>query len=315
MTELHDAVEEYIAVRRALGTKLRLPAAALRRFADFAAHEGAPFVTTDLALRWAREPAGVQSVTWASRLGVVRRFAAWRSATDPRTEVPPRGLLPQVGHRSPPYVYSDEEIERLLAAAACLPSPTGLRAATFATLFGLLAATGLRVGEALTLDDSDVDLADGVLVVRKAKFGKSRFVPVHESTRRELARYALLRDRVLVRRCEPAFLVTERGLRVKYDSAAWTFATVSREIGLRAPGPPRRKGCGPRMHDLRHRFATRRLVEWYRAGLDVQRELPKLATYLGHVHMRHTFWYVEAVPELLALATERLVTRSPEVRS
>jgi len=314
MTPLHDAVEDYVALRRALGAKLRLPAAALRRFADFAEREGAPFVTTDLALRWAQQVIGVHPATWAERLGVVRRFAAWHSATDPRTEVPPRGLLPHHRRRTPPYVFSDEEIRYLVAAAARLPSPTGLRAATFSTLFGLLAATGMRVGEALALDDRDVDLSEGVLTVRGAKFGKTRFVPVHESTRRELLAYVARRDGVLARRSDPAFLLTERGTRVKYCNAAWTFAMVSREVGVRAPAPPRRMGRGPRMHDLRHRFAARCLVQWYRAGLDVECELPKLATYLGHVHVRHTYWYVEAVPELLALATERLVTRSAEVR-
>lgn len=313
MSALREALDEYVAIRRGLGTQLRLPAAALRRFIDFLEHEGTDFVTTELALRWAQQPARAQPFTWAERLGVVRRFAAWRSVADPRTEIPPQGLLPHHRRRKAPHVYSDEEIERLMAEAARLLSPRGLRALTYVTLFGLLAATGLRLGEALALDLTDVDLAGGVLAIRKAKFGKSRFVPVHDSTRQALARYAERRDRLCPRRPTEAFLVSERGTRLCQEIARYTFAQVSRAIGLRAPAGGRRKGRGPRLQDLRHRFATRKLIDWYRAGLDVERELPKLATYLGHVHVRHTYWYVEAVPELLQLATERMAQRRREV--
>ena len=313
MTALRDAVEEYLAVRRSLGAQLHRTAIDLRQFVEYLEREGADFVTTDLALRWARRSANAQPTTWAERLGVVRRFASWRSVTDPRTEIPPPGLLPHRRRRIPPYVYSDEEIERLVDEAARLPSAAGLRGPTFATLFGLLAATGLRIGEALNLDIADVDLSDGVLAIRKAKFGKSRFVPIHESTRRALASYADLRERVLPQRLHDAFFVTERGTRIRHGMAEWTFARVSCAIGLRAPAPRGCTGRGPRLHDMRHRFAAARLIEWYRAGLDVERELPKLSTYLGHVHVRHTYWYIEAVPELLQLATERLVGQRREV--
>jgi len=313
MSTLRAALEEYVALRRGLGTQFRLPAAALRRFVDFLERAGADFVTTELALRWAQEPGRAQPSTWAERLGVVRRFAVWRSATDPRTEVPPPSLLPHRRRRKPPHIYNDEEIEQLLAEAAKLPSPTGLRGLTYSTLFGLLAATGLRVGEALALDVDDVDLRGGVLAVRKAKFGKSRFVPVHDSTRQALLHYAEHRDHRCARRPSAAFLVSERGTRLCQEVTRYTFARVSRAIGLRAPTGGRRKGYGPRLQDMRHSFATHKLVDWYRAGLDVERELPKLATYLGHVHVRYTYWYIEAVPELLQLATERLVGRPREV--
>jgi len=302
---LRDAVEEYLTIRRALGSKIPTAAAQLRRFATFLESEGADFVTTKLALRWAQQSVHAQPATWAERLGVVRLFAAWRSITDPRTEIPPRGLLPHRRRRKPPYIYRDEEIERLIAQAAHLPSACGLRGPTFATLFGLLAASGLRLGEALALDPADVDLGEGILTVRKAKFGKSRFVPLHDSTRRVLAHYANIRDRILAQRPVEAFFVTERGTRIRHAMAEWTFAKVSCAVGLRDPAPPDRRGRGPRLHDLRHRFAATRIVAWYRAGLNVERELPKLATYLGHVHVRHSYWYIEAVPELLQLATER----------
>lgn len=307
MSALRDAVDEYVALRRALGAQIHRAAGDLHRFVDYLEDEGADFVTTELALRWARRSTSAQPATWAERLAVVRRFALWRSVTDARTQVPPPGLLPHRRRRIPPYVYSDEEIERLVEETARLPSAARLRGPTFATLFGLLAATGLRIGEALNLDTADVDLRDGVLTIRKAKFGNSRFVPLHESTRRALARYAERRDRVLPRRTHNAFFVTERGKRICHGMAEWTFARVSCAIGLRAPAPRGRTGRGPRLHDLRHRFAAARLIEWYRTGVDVERELPKLATYLGHVHVRYTYWYIEAVPELLQLATERLV--------
>ncbi len=149
--------------------------------------------------------------------------------------------------------------------------------------------------------------------MRKAKFGKSRFVPLHESTRGVLVHYASIRDRILPQRPVEAFFVTERGTRIQHGMAEWTFAKVSCAIGLRAPAPPACNGRGPRLHDLRHRFAAARIVAWYKAGLDVERELPKLATYLGHVHVRHSYWYIEAVPELLQLATERLTGQRKQV--
>jgi integrase len=307
MNSIHESIEEYLAVRRTLGYQIPAAAAELRGFAAFLESNGADFVTIPLALRWAQRSRSAQPPTWAERLGVVRRFAAWRSLTDPRTQVPPPGLLPHRRRRKPPYIYSDNEIARILAQAARLPSAHGLRGVTFATLFGLLAASGLRLGEALALDDGDADLEDGVLAIRKGKFGKSRFVPLHESVRVALVRYAEIRDRVLPRRPVAAFFVTERGTRIRHAMAEWTFAKVSAAIGLRAPAPPDCNGHGPRLHDMRHRFAAARLLAWYRAGADVERELPKLATYLGHVHVRHSYWYLEAVPELLQLATERLI--------
>ena len=195
--------------------------------------------------------------------------------------------------------------------AAQLISPTGLRAMTYATLIGLLSATGLRPGEALALDTGDVDLQSGILAIRESKFGKSRFVPVEDSTRAALARYAKQRDELCSRRATEAFLVSDHGGRLHGCAARRTFAKMSCAIGLRAPTGSRRTGRGPRLQDFRHSFATRRLIEWYRAGLDVGRELPKLATYLGHVDVGHTYWYIEAVPELLQLATERLGGRQP----
>lgn len=305
MSTLHEALESYLALRRGLGSELSQPGAYLHRFVEFLGDAGVSVVTTTLALRWATAPANATSATWARRLDDVRRFAVWLSATDPCTEVPPRGLLPDRYRRRPPYVYSDDEVDRIVRAAARLPSASGLRAHTYATLFGLLAATGLRLSEALALDRDDVDLRAGVLAVRRAKFGKSRFVPLHDSTRRALRRYAHQRDLLVSRPASPAFLLSAGGTRVTQCSARYNFAAVSRTVGLRPPGSGPRHGRGPRLHDMRHRLAARTLVRWYREGRDVERELPKLATFLGHVHVADTYWYIEAVPELLQLATER----------
>jgi integrase len=240
---------------------------------------------------------------------MVRRFAAWLSAFDPRTEVPPRGLIEARHRRNKPHIFTDQEIEQLMAEAAQLASPRGLRALTHVTLIGLLAATGLRPGEALALDVPEVDLENGVLAIRQTKFGKSRFVPVADSTRAALAHYARRRDELCPRPRTDAFFLSERGIRLGHGTARRTFARVCCAIGVRAPAGGRRLGRGPRLQDMRHTFATRRLVEWYRAGLDVEREMPKLATYLGHVNAVNTYWYIEAIPELLQLATESLSGR------
>ena len=306
---LRDALAEYVKIRRALGSQFRWPGSALRRFVDFLDHEGAMFVTTDLAMRWATEPAGVQRATRAARLSMVRRFATWLFVFDPRTQVPPPGLLKAHHRRNKPYIYTEQEIESLMAEAARLPSPKGLRAQTYVTLIGLLAATGLRPGEALALDVCDVDIANGILSIRETKFGKSRFVPLHETTRVALAHYAGQRDETIRRHRTDAFLISERGTRLSSCATRRTFAKMSCAIGLRERATGRRIGRGPRLHDVRHTFATRRLIEWYRAGLDVDRELPKLATYLGHVHVAYTYWYIQAVPELLQLAAERCAAR------
>lgn len=306
MSAMRDTLTQYVALRRALGTKLHEAARTLGHFVEFLEREKAEFITSELALRWAMQPHGVQRATWARRLCMVRRFASWLSTVDTRTEVPPPRLLASRRRRNKPHIFTEQEIGRLMTEAGRLASSTGLRALTYSTLIGLLTATGLRPGEALALDISDVDLQSGVLAIRQTKFGKSRFVPVEDSTRGALARYAKQRDRLCAPCGTKAFLVSERGQRVQGSAARRTFAKISTVIGLRTPTGNRHCGRGPRLQDFRHYFATRRLIDWYRSGLDVGRELPKLTTYLGHVEVGHTYWYIEAVPELLQLATKRL---------
>ena len=305
MSPLRQAVDEYLALRRGLGFSLRGPGALLRQFAAFLDREGAPYITRELALRWAQHPANAQPATWASRLSTVRRFAQFWSASDPRTEVPPLGLLPHRYRRKPPYMYTESEVRRLIDVARRLPSATGLRPATYATLLGLLAVTGLRISEALALNRADVDGADAVLTIRRTKFGKSRLVPVHPSTQRALRRYTRRRDRVYPKPTTESFFVSERGARLTQWTVRYTFNRLSRRMGLRGPADRR----GPRLHDFRHRLAVTTLLRWYRTGVDVERRLPALSTYLGHRHVADTYWYVSAVPELLRLAAARLETR------
>jgi len=306
MKTIGKAVEQYLRLRHSLGFKLEGLAAMLRHFARFLEQQRASHVTTTLALRWACQSATAHPSEWAKRLGVVRRFAAHHSATDPRTEIPPAELLPHRPPRRQPYLYSDVEIRRLLSAARALRSRSGLRAATHTTLIGLLAVTGLRIGEAIALDDADVDLDQGVLTVRRTKFGKSRLVPLHDSTTRVLQRYRRRRDHLYPRRATDSFLAGDRGRRLTVWAARWTFIRLSRATGLRGPTDRR----GPRLHDFRHRLAVTTLLRWYRRGADVEQRLPALATYLGHGHVTDTYWYLTAVPELLRLATERLQTRA-----
>ena len=313
MSDLADALTQYLAMRRTLGRVDRHVSRLLHHFVAFVDEASRPFITTDLVRRWAVQPAGAHPSTWAGRLVIARRFAIWRRASDPRTEVPPADLVGQRYRRKPPQRFRDHEILALIQNAAALPSAKRLRGRTYATLFGLLAVTGLRINEALHLDRPDVDLEAGMLLIRRTKFGKSRLVPIHATTTATLRAYGDTRDRILKTWTTPAFFLSERGTRITEWSARYTFAVISRAVGLRPPTHGGRHGHGPRIQDLRHRFAAQTLISWYRTGLDVDRELPKLSTYLGHVHTADTYWYLEAIPELVQLAADRLASTPLEV--
>ncbi len=309
--DIKYALTEYIALRRALGAKLPEPPRTLGHFVEFLRQQGAEFITTDLALRWSMQPQGVQRATWARRLSMVRRFAAWLNAGDPRTQVPPERLLYGQRKRHPPHIYSLEQVRQLMTAASKLPSRRGLRASTYTTLIGLLATTGLRPGEVLALSRTDTDLDSGILHIRESKHGKSRFVPVHDSTRQALAEYAGRRDEIHPKIPSGTFFVADNGRALEPHAVRRTFAKLSVTIGLRAPAAERRIGHGPRLQDMRHSFATLVLLNWYRTGANVERELPALSTYLGHSEVTHTYWYFSGVPELLQLATRLLAGRRP----
>lgn len=304
-------VEEYLTLRRKLGTSLETDGALLRAFARWAerlGHRGP--VKIALALQWAKLPQRASPQHWARRLSAVRQFARYRVAFDPGTEVPPRALLGSRFRRRDPHIYSEEEIGRLLVAAANLEPAGGLRSQTYAVLLGLLASTGLRVCEALRLTCADVDLGRGVLTVSGTKFHKSRLVPVHVSTGLALTAYAAHRDRFVTRRPAAPFFVADPHHRLSYDALRRTFASLRRRLELDQPVSGRR----PRIYDLRHTFACRCLMAWYREGVGLECKLASLSTYLGHVRVTDTYWYLTAVPELMALAAERFERSASALR-
>ena len=305
MKPLSKAVDDYLELRRGLGFKLVRHEAGLRDFVSFLNAKRQRHITVALALEWATKHADQQPAEWAARLGIVRGFARHWSATDPATEVPPQGLLPYRPKRAHPYFYSDQEIRQLLDATKARCSIDPLRHWTYHCLFGLLAVTGLRLGEAINLRDDDVDWAEGMLTIRGAKFGKSRLVPLHRSTCRVLADYAKRRKRRFGKRSTVFFLVNKNGNHLDKGEIHRTFYALSQQIGLRAVNASH----GPRLHDFRHRFAVQTLLRWYRAGDDPERRLPVLSTYLGHAHVTDTYWYLTGTPELLGAATKRLDKR------
>jgi integrase len=300
MSKLRQALDDYLALRRSLGYKLERAGRLLADFVGYLETAGADTITIDGALSWATQPSDADSSWWARRLSVVRGFARHLHAIDPIHEVPPAALLPGRKSRATPYLYANSDIIALMAAARGLRS--ALRAATFETLVGLLAVTGLRIGEALRLDRGDVDLEGGILQIRDTKFGKSREVPLHTSTAEALAAYARRRDRLCPRPVAPAFFVSTAGTRLLYCNVHVTWLKLVRRAGLK----PRSTSCRPRPHDLRHSFAVRTLLRWYQDGVDVQARVPTLSTYLGHIHPASTYWYLSGAPELLHLVAARL---------
>lgn len=306
MNTLSQELDRYLEIRRSLGYNLRTTARVLRRFIAFAELKHADYITTDLFLRWQEGFGHAHRETWARRLGMVRIFARWLQGIDPRNEVPPSALIPQRYLRKRPYIYSHEEIQRIIQAAAALPSIYGFRGLTFSTFFGLIAVGGLRISETILLDVGDIDLEAGVVTIRHGKNGKARYNPISASTTAKLTVYAKERRRLLGGDQE-AFFLSERGGRLTDCCVRYNFALVCKNIGLRPRQQFFRHGRGPRVHDLRHTFAVQTLLNWYRTGKDAAAEMIKLTTYLGHANPAHTYWYIEAVPELLELASQRAV--------
>ena len=297
---LREELADYLALRRALGYRLARPEKLLGQFLDHLDSLGQACITVKTALDWARLPAGGDSNWWAYRLSVVRGFASYLHALDPAHEVPAPDVLPQRSLRASPYLYSDTDIAALIAATNSLRTP--LRRATFATLIGLLTVTGIRVGEAIALDRGDVDLASGRLLVRHGKFGKTRELALHPTTAEALRRYQRLRDRVAPGTGTSALFVSTAGTRLIYCNVHNAFHRLVRQAGL----APRSASCRPRIHDLRHSFAVRAMLDAYTAGEDGQIRLTLLSTWLGHVHPGSTYWYLSASPELMAVAGQRL---------
>lgn len=297
---LRRALADYLAMRRALGFKLEYAGQLLADFVDHAERAGVDHITIELALAWAIRPVGADQSWHAARLSVIRPFARYLSALDSATEIPPADVLPGRSRRVVPYLYSDADITALITAAGGLRSR--LRAATYQTLIGLLAVSGMRVGEAIALDRADVNLHQRLLVVRAGKFGKSRQLPLHPTTIDALAAYARVRDGLCPAPQTPAWFVSTTGTRLIYKNVHFQFHRLTQQVGL----SPRSTHCRPRPHDLRHTFAVATLLGWYRDGGDIAARLPLLSTYLGHLDPGSTYWYMSAAPELLTLAVDRL---------
>ena len=298
MSELHRHLEDYLRLRRALGFKLAFHGHVLPSLIGYLEAAGAATITAELAIAWAGLPRDVLPITRAHRLGAARGFARYLKTIDPATEIPPSGIWPSVTARPRPWIWAEADITRLLAAARALRPP--LRAATYETLLGLLAVTGMRLGEAIRLDKADTDLDGGVLTIADGKSGLSRLVPVHPSVTRELREYASHRDRLCPSPVAARFFVSTAGTPLRTSGVDHTFAQLTTALGLRTAA------SRPRIHDLRHSFAVRQLLNWHRAGADPHTLMPVLSAYLGHVSPAGTYWYLTAVPELMELAAARL---------
>jgi len=297
MSALTGHVEDYLRLRRALGFKLERAGQLLPPLAAYLEAAGAGTVTSDLAIAWARLPQATPN-HWAQRLAIARGFARYLQTIDPAAEVPPPGVFPARRHRPSPYLFCQRDICRVLEAARALRPP--LRAATCEAIFGLIAASGMRIGEAIGLDDGDVDLDAGVITIREAKFGRSRLVPLHPTVTQALGRYAAERGRLCPRPRPAAFFLSRAGTRLDRSGVGATFRKTTADLGIRTAA------VRPRVHDLRHSFAVQTLIRWQRAGLNVDERIGALSAYLGHVAPADTYWYLSASPELMSLAAGRL---------
>ena len=301
MSPLHQRLADYLAIRRAMGFKMERHEKLLAQFVDYLTVNDAGTVTLEDALAWATSPTTSDPRWWAARLSMVRGFAVHLHALDPAHQVPPPGLIRHRTRRTVPHLYTDDEVTALVRAAGQLPG-SPLRAATYQTLVRLLAVTGMRVGEAIRLDRQDWDGGLGLLTVRHTKFGKSRQLPMHPTSTAGLQDYLDLRDHLLPHAHTDALLLSTQGFRLRYNRVSDTFHRLLGPSGV----TPRPSATRPRIHDLRHTFAVASLLDWYRNGADVPAMLPRLSTYLGHADPKHTYWYLSAAPELLALAADRL---------
>lgn len=299
---LSDHVDDYLRLRRALGYKLERAGRLLPQFIDYLQAADATTVTSDLAISWAREATNARPNHWAARLAVVRGFARYLHTIDPTTQIPPAGVFPTRRHRPAPYLWSEQDIHRVLDATATLSTP--LKAATYQALFGLLAVSGMRVGEAIGLDRDDFDITSGVITIRHAKFDRPRLVPLHPTTTTALHAYLGERDQLCSAPTSAALFITGTGGRLNRSEIAKTLRQLTTATGLRTDT------VHPTPHQLRHSFAVQTMIDWHRSGVSIDDRIAVLSTYLGHVSPADTYWYLSASPELMALAADRLAAHT-----
>lgn len=300
MSVLSEHAQRYLRARRALGVKLERHGRLLPQLVAYLEAAGASTVTRELAISWARLPARAHPQHWAARLSIARGFAAYLQTIDPATEIPPAGVFAVRYQRPTPYLWSQADISRLLEAARELRPP--LKAASYEALFGLLAVTGMRLGEAIALEPGDVDLDDGVITIREhtAKLERARMIPLHSTTARALERYADTRARLCPEPRSSTFFLSSKGTSLKRSEVAKTLRKLTTALGLRTDSDH------PTAHHLRHSFAVSTLIDWQRSGVQVDEQIAVLSTYLGHVSPAETYWYLTATPELMASAAQRL---------
>jgi integrase len=302
MKMLAKNANDYLALRKNLGFRMYYEDSALTSFVLFMEKEKASYITTQLAVRWAMLPQKTQLKYRSRRLSMIRSFAKYLSAIDPRTEIPPKNIISCAYQRPNPYIYNNGEISKLLKACINLGPKNSIRGLTYSTLFGLLSVTGLRLGEAINLDREDVDLESNLLRIRQTKFRKSRYVPIHISTCRALREYVLARDKFHEKFHINSFFVSNRNTRLTKKGVQTLFDRLSLRIGLKKPSDKK----WPTLHDLRHTFAVRKLIDWYRNGANIDQKISFLSTYLGHTHPSNTYWYLSSTPELLEMAVDKL---------
>ena len=300
MSALGEHVEAYLRARRALGVKLERHGRLLPELVDYLEAAGATTITRELAISWARLPARAHPRHWAARLSIARGFAAYLQTIDVATEVPPAGVFAVRYQRPTPYLWSPEDIRRLLAGASELRP--ALKAASYEALFGLLAVSGMRLGEAIALEPDDVDLEGGVVTIRArtAKLERARLVPLHPTTVQALERYANTRARLCPRPRSTTFFLSSIGTSLDRSAVAETLRTLTTTLGLRTDT------VHPTAHHLRHSFAVGTLIDWQRSGVAIDEQIAVLSTFLGHVSPAETYWYLTAAPELMATAAHRL---------
>lgn len=297
-------LERYLKIRHNLGYDLTTSERVLKKFICFLQSKNKPHITSDLFLEWKQVFGKASQSTWARRFGMVRLFASWLHCIDSDHEIPSKSLIPCHYKRKKPYIYTNDQIISIIETASLLPSKNGFRAITYPAFFGLVSVTGLRISEAISLNNVDVDLQNGIITLQNGKNGKSRILPITECTKNYLKEYSRKRDRLLGYTPEP-FFVADEGSRLTDCAVRYNFAVVGKIVGLRQEQRFHKHGVGPRIHDLRHTFAVKVMMDWYKKDKNIDQEILKLVTYLGHTTVANTYWYIEAVPELLELASQR----------